>query len=176
MKIKMTRTSIIIRIVSAIILFVCALFLYRKFVSWFLIDSPGIIYLSDSLATIWRHGLVFSASFAFIPVGSLLLNLRKAKNILIASLVQLLCIIAGVFIKRSFLMRDINEILFLKKAGEDQNEYSLSVEGVLPDVYMFASLVIGFCLLLVLKRVRILFRNDSNESNNNLVSQLLSKQ
>ena len=73
-------------------------------------------------------------------------------------------------------MRDINEILFLKKAGEDQNEYSLSVEGVLPDVYMFASLVIGFCLLLVLKRVRILFRNDSNESNNNLVSQLLSKQ
>ena len=73
-------------------------------------------------------------------------------------------------------MRDINEILFLKKAGEDQNEYSLSVEGVLPDVYMFASLVIGFCLLLVLKRVRILFRNDSDESNNNLVSQLLSKQ
>ena len=73
-------------------------------------------------------------------------------------------------------MSDINEILFLKKAGEDQNEYSLSIEGVLPDVYMFTSLVIGFCLLLVLKRVRILFRNDSDESNNNLVSQLLSKQ
>ena len=72
-------------------------------------------------------------------------------------------------------MSDINEILSLQKAGEDQNEYSLSIEGVLPDIYMFASLVIGFCWLLLLKRVRVLFQNDSDESTNNLVSQLLSK-
>ena len=73
-------------------------------------------------------------------------------------------------------MSNINQVSSLKRAVEDQNEYALSIEGILPDVYMFASLVIGFCLLLVLKRIRILFRNDSDESNNNLVSQLLSKQ
>ena len=72
-------------------------------------------------------------------------------------------------------MSNINEILSLIKTVEDQNEYSLSIEGILPDVYMFASLVIGFCLLFVLKRTRVIFRNDSDESNNNLVSQLLSK-
>lgn len=169
------RTSIIIRIIFAIILLVSAFFLYRKFVSWFLIDRPGIIYLSDSLSTIWRHALVFSACFAFVPLGSILLDLRKIKNILTASLILLLCIIAGILIKRVLLAGNIKYILSEGQVDEERIEYSLSIDAVLPDLYMFASLIIGFCLLLVLKRTRVLFRNDSDDSNNNLVSQLLSK-
>lgn len=171
----MTRPSIILRIASAIILLVAAFFLYRKFVSWFLIDRTGIVYLSDSLTTIWRHALVFSGCFGFVPVGSILLNLRKAKNIVIGSLILLSFLITGIFIKRIVLGSEINEILSLEKAGGEQNEYSFSIDGVLPDVYMVTSLIAGFSLLLVLRKARILFRNDSDESNNNLVSRLLSK-
>ena len=173
--IKMTRTSIILRIVSAIILFAFGFLLYRKFASWFLIDRPGIIYLSDSLGTIWRHALVFSACFAFIPLGSILLDLRKTKNISTASLILLLCIIAGILIKRALLARNIKYILSEGQVSEERIEYSLTIDAVLPDLYMVCSLIIGLCLLIVLKRIRALFRNDSDESNNNLVSKLLSK-
>ena len=171
----MTRTSIIIRIVFAIILFVSALLLYRKFVSWFLVDKPGITYGSDSLTTIGRHALLFSACFAFPPIGSIVLNLQKVWNVLISSLTLLLCVVAGILIKRALLINDINYILSVAKDSEERNEYRLSIEAVLPDVYMIVSLIIGLCLLFVLKRMRITFRGDSDESSKRLVSQLLSK-
>ena len=171
----MTRTSIITRITCAIIFFVSALLLYRKFVSWFLIDTPGIIYWSDSLTTIGKHALLFSACFAFLPIGSILLNLRKAKNILFASLTLLLCVLAGILIKRNHLVSDIDQILSLAKGGEERNEYQLSIEAILPDVYMIVSLLLGLFLLFVLKGTGIMFRGDPDESNRKLVSQLLSK-
>ena len=159
----MSKASIVIRISLAAILFVAGFYLYWKLIPWFLIKKPGVKYISYLLSQQASHALIFSLCLAFIPIGSLLLNLRKTKNILIASGILLIFPLIGLFVKRILLLFNIDRYHSEGLFKDSGIEYHLPLEKALPELYMFIALIIGFIALLLLKRERILFKDDSEK-------------
>ena len=158
----MTKASIFIRISLAVALFVTGVYLYGKFVPWFLIHKPGVTYISNSVSGQFKYALFFSLCLAFVPIGSLLLNLKKGKNILIASLFFFFFLVLAILVKRFFLATNIKKYHSGQLFNDFAIEHQIPLEKALPEIYMFISLMIGFTIFWFLKEKRILFKHDSD--------------
>ena len=163
----MTRkASIGIRILLAIALFFSGLFFYGTFVSLYLFDEDFMEYESFSPSYQTKHILMFSICLASIPTVSLLLKLKKFKSILISVAIILGFLIFGILIKKL-----LSKVLMNSSEFEGPVIYLVSLDKVMPELYMIVALIIGYFLLRHLKKEGILFRNDAFGSGSNLVSQ-----
>ena len=126
-------------------------------------------YVSLSPTDQTKHVLMFSTCLAAIPIASLFLRLKKSKSILISMAIISGFLIFGIVIKRLLFMT-------LIEANEPEfGFYHLSLDKVLPELYMIVALIIGYFLLRHLKKEEILFRKDSSDLSKELISQLPPK-
>ena len=161
----MTRTSIIIRILLAIALFFSGFFFYGKFVSLYLFDEDFVYFESLSPSDQTKHVLMFGICLMAIPVASIFLKLTKVKSILISMSIISGFLLFGILIKRFLFMSMI-------ESESETASYGLSLDKVLPELYMIVALIIGYCLLHHLKKEEILFRKDSPDLSKEIISQL----
>ena len=163
----MNKTSVIIRILISLIFFIAGLLVYYKLINLFIVNKPGVKYISTNLKYITSHvvSFYFGLCLAFIPMSSILLQLSKLKNIVISGVAISLCLVAGVLVKRFLLTIEISINLKKYKDG-----FEMSVRQASPVVCMLVALIIGFIILLYLKAKRILFRNDLPVAGKDLIS------
>ena len=163
----MNKTSVIIRILISVILFIFGLLVYNKISYLFLVDKPGVKYIPTNIKFISANvvAFFFGLCLAFIPMSSVLLQLSKISNILISGVTISVFLFAGVWAKRLLLTFEINKDLRRYKDGLE-----LFTSEASPSVCMAIALIIGFILLLYLKAKRILFRNDSPVPGKDLIS------
>jgi len=164
------KASIALRILLAIALFSLGFFFYWIFVSLFLFDEDSVDYVTLSPSDQTKHVLMFSICLMSIPVVSIVLKLRKIKSILISMTIISGFLIFGIIIKRLLLMLMIESFYNESKLGYLQ----LSLDKVLPELYMIVALIIGYFLLRHLKKESILFSKDSPDLSKEIISDLPS--
>jgi hypothetical protein len=152
------RTKTIIIILSAI-LFVLGIAIYSTFIQWYLVKGEGIKYMAPGVSDQFSQTMLFSLTIAIIPLGALVLKLKKVKNIFISSGILMGFVLVAIIVKRSLLIYNIDKF-YVPSINGEKPETHLSLRESSPETYMIVALIVGYILLIILKSQRILFRNE----------------